>query len=330
MKLVPYDTSLTEEVAAAYSAAFAGVPHCYPVDPADFDAAIRQAGGSAAPSACVGARVAHPRIPLSEGAAFVARERGRIVGFTHVAVGESKPDYDLASPVERAGGIRSLFFDRGERGTGAGLLDAAEAHLRAAGVARIDAFHFDHRLPFHHVEHAYLSVRLEHVHALLGARGYVPEESEVNLDWADFGAPDPGEPPTSVEVRAEWGQGAGELPSLILHAIQPGASEREVGICVNLCVGDGTSAPEAQDWVYTAWLHVAEELRGVGLGRYLMRRALNELRRVGYANATICAINTNYRALLLYSDLGYRSADWTNLWRKRLRQHSNNPSLREG
>jgi len=40
-------------------------------------------------------------------------------------------------------------------------------------------------------------------------------------------------------------------------------SEREAGICVNLCVGDGTSAPEAQDWAYTAWLHVAEELRGL-------------------------------------------------------------------
>jgi GNAT superfamily N-acetyltransferase len=319
MDLIRYESSLAEDVAAAYSSAFAGVPHCYPVDAVDLDAAIRQASGGPIGAASGGSRVAHPRILLSEGAAWAAVERGRVVGFCHVAVGDSKPDYDEASPVERAGGVRTLFFDRGERAVGGALLDAAEAHLRAEGVARIDAYHFDHRLPFHHVEHSYLSARLEHVHALLGARGYVPGESEVNLDWPAFAAPDPGDPPATVTIRLEWGQGAGERPSLILHATAPGDEEREVGICVNLCVGDGTPAPEAQDWVYTAWLHVAEEHRGAGLGRYLMRRALHELRQVGYTNATICSISNNYRALLLYSGLGYHSVDWTTFWRKRVR-----------
>lgn len=317
MELVRYESSLAEEVASAYSAAFAGVPHCYPVDTVDFDGAVRQANGGPVGTASVGARIAHPRIPLSQGAAYVALSGGRVVGFCQVAVGDSKPDYDPASPVERAGGIRTLFFDRGERDVGVALLDAAEAHLRAADVVRIDAFHYDHRFPFHHVEHSYLSARLEHVHALLGARGYVPGESEVNLDWPDFSAPDPGAPPAPVEIRLEWGQGPGLRPSLILHAVQPGADQRELGICVNLCVGDGTPAPDAQDWVYTAWLHVAEEMRGAGLGRYLMRRALHELRQVGYASATICSISSNYRALLLYSGLGYHSVDWTTFWRKR-------------
>jgi hypothetical protein len=39
------------------------------------------------------------------------------------------------------------------------------------------------------------------------------------------------------------------------------------------------------------------------------RRAHHELRPEGHANATICAIQTNYRALLLCSGLGYRAVD---------------------
>jgi len=74
MELVQYDTSLAEEVAAAYSAFFASVPHCYPIDAADLDAAIGQASGNAVIRASAGGRVAHPRIPLSHGAAFVARK----------------------------------------------------------------------------------------------------------------------------------------------------------------------------------------------------------------------------------------------------------------
>jgi len=316
MRILEYRSSLAEEVVAAYEAAFASVPHCYPVGPDLLDEAIARASGQPT-SAPVGGRVAHPRIPLSEVAGFVASKGGRVVGFCHVAVGDSKPDYDPASPVERAGGIRTLFFEREHRSAGLALLDAAESHLWSAGVARIDAFHYDHRLPFYHVEHACLSARLEHVHALLGSRGYLAVESEVNLDWPSFEALDPAEPPAPVDVRLEWLEGAGARPGLILHAARPGSDE-EVGICVNLCVGDGTPAPEAQDWAYTAWLHVAEDLRGAGLGRHLMRRALHELHAVGYRHSSICSISTNYRALSLYSSLGYHSVDWTTFWRKRV------------
>jgi GNAT superfamily N-acetyltransferase len=317
MKIVPYDRSLAEAVARAHSLAFDGVPHCYPVGAAEIDAAVSQTIDGPNELVNVGGRIAHPRIPLTEGAALIAVDRGRVVGFCHGAVGYSKPDYDPASPVERAGGIRALFFDRGERAAGAALLDAVETHLRSAGVVRIDAFHFDHRLPFYHVEHACLSTRLEHVHALLGSRGYAAAESQVNLDWPSFVATDPGPTPIPIDIQLEWTQGAGSRPGLIVRAVEIVPTVREVGICVNLCVGDGTPAPDAQDWAYTAWLHVAEEMRARGLGRYLMVRALRELREVGYRHASIRSISWNYRALLLYSSLGYHSVDWTTFWRKR-------------
>jgi GNAT superfamily N-acetyltransferase len=97
--------------------------------------------------------------------------------------------------------------------------------------------------------------------------------------------------------------------TVVLLAYQ---GEREVGVCVTAPL---TSEP---DWIYTRWLGVAEDLRGRGLGRTLLHASLAEMRAQGYRHAAIGCIGDNYPALLLYTNTGYRSVDWTYVWEKTL------------
>jgi ribosomal protein S18 acetylase RimI-like enzyme len=71
------------------------------------------------------------------------------------------------------------------------------------------------------------------------------------------------------------------------------------------------AAGEDHEWAFTKWLGVEAAVRGKGLGKHLLQRALLELRQAGYRHATISTARHNYRAALLYSNLGYRVVDWT-------------------
>ena len=84
-----------------------------------------------------------------------------------------------------------------------------------------------------------------------------------------------------------------------------------MGVCRCVSCGEFSDAEEAQDWMFTEWLGVEESLRGKGMGRYLLQRTLQEMRAVGYRHAAISTRWQNYRACLLYSNYGYRVADWT-------------------
>jgi len=53
-------------------------------------------------------------------------------------------------------------------------------------------------------------------------------------------------------------------------------------------------------------LHVTEELRGQGLGRYLLDRMHSELHGRGYRRMVIGTGTDNWRAMLLYATRGYR------------------------
>ncbi len=77
-----------------------------------------------------------------------------------------------------------------------------------------------------------------------------------------------------------------------------------------------TSQAWPSDWSFCNWLWIEEQLQGRGLGRFLLRRARLELHRVGYRHAGISTAWDNHRALLFYSNDGYRFVDWTYLWSK--------------
>jgi GNAT superfamily N-acetyltransferase len=71
------------------------------------------------------------------------------------------------------------------------------------------------------------------------------------------------------------------------------------------------SAEEAQDWFFTTWINVREDLQGKSLGRCLLTRVLAEMVGVGYRHACISTARDNFQAALFYANLGYRVVDWT-------------------
>ncbi len=272
MQIEAYRPEMAPALAAGYNDLVAGLPYCHPVRAEQIAVA---AGGDA-----MDAR-------LHSDAVFAVMQGG--------------------GPPPR-GAIRFLWYARGHRAAGQALLEAAEKHLCAQDAGSDIAFHQDYRYPFYHIGHAYLSDRLEHIHALFGINGYQRCAGEVYLLWPDCRPPAPGEPPLPLELRLEWREGRGELPGLTVRALLEG---QEVGVCENLSLGEFTDAADAQDHFLTKWLGVEEPVQGRGLGRFLLATALGELHGRGYRHAVISTSWTNHRACLFYSNFGYRANDWT-------------------
>jgi GNAT superfamily N-acetyltransferase len=291
MEILPYEPQMAPGLAALYNSHIRGLPHCYGARPEQLAAAL--AGEE--PGELAGR--------LRDPAAVVALEDGVPVGFVHTAVEVQQE----AEQLER-GVVRFLLYDRGHRAAGQALLSAAEDLLRERGATCAVGFHQDYRLPFYHIGHAYLTDRLEHVHALMGINGYRRCAGEVYLDWPDH-EPAPVVPAgRDVELRTQWLPGAGARDNLTVRAFVDG---EPVGICENRCCGEYSDSPEAQDWLLTKWLGVNEEYQGGGLGRQLLQTALNQMHEAGYRHAVISTSWTNHRACLFYSNCGYRCVDWT-------------------
>jgi GNAT superfamily N-acetyltransferase len=215
---------------------------------------------------------------------------------------------------EEQGIVRLLWYERGQRQAGQALLEAAEGHLRGRGLRQCVAFdQYAFRFPTYHLSCAQLTDRWEHVHGLLGANGYQRSGGEVFLDWEHFRPPDPGPCPIEADLRVERWQGRGSRDNVAVHAERDG---ERLGICASRCCGEYSSDARAQDWLLTNWLWVEEGLRGQGVGRYLLLRALTEARAAGFVHAAISAEPDNHRAILFYSNIGYHAVDWTTEYRK--------------
>ena len=302
MEVRELSPDLLGDLTSTWNRALAAVPHCYPVDEATFAAAV--AGADQYPVAAD--RHPHPRGPFTAARTCVVLEGGRIVALATSALA---PDAEGRGLV---GAIRALWYERGHREAGQLVLDTALGEFRGTGVTRIDVFHFEHRLPSYHVEHAHLTDRLDHIHALLGANGFRPVDCEAVLDWPEFPDVTPAATP-GLDFRLSLLSGPGRLPGIKLEALRGGEWK---GICACASGGDSTTADAAQDWVYIAGLCVEEDLRGRGVGKALLLHALHEARRLGYRHAALCAHFDNYRALLLYGNLGFRAVDRTLAWRR--------------
>lgn len=306
MTLVRLDHATVPALAAFYEAITRHIPHCHPVDLDTFAATVT-------PSLTHGA--AHEN--LRQEAVFVAKENGQVLGAAHVGLDSGQRPHGPTDEWQACGGVRFFAYRRGQRAVGQALLERAEAHLRELGATHVVVGHYDHRYPFYHAEHMFISQRLDHIWALLAMNNYRqhPHGSQVVLDWPDYAIEPPGNPPFEADIGVEWIDSNAQLPSLIVRAKQ---GEREIGICVCNSHAENNPAREAQDWVYTRWLGVDPERRGRGLGRHLLDRALHEARGVGYRHAMICCMGQNPRALLLYGNRGYRTVDWSYAWQKSL------------
>jgi len=297
MAVIPYTPAMSDDVQSAYNIAIRDVPHCYPVDDAEL-----------APVLAGGTGMGQGHDDLRAEAILVARRGRSVVGFIHVGVGH-EPDAS-SRDVHQAdrGIIRFFWYARGYRAAGQALLDAAHEHFRREGMNRVEAFHNHFRYPFYHLNHAYLSDRLDHVRALLQFNRYALFQGEVFFDWADYPPPDPAASDVPVEISLDWPQKGGDKPSLVVRAHR---DDEQIGECVCDSCAEFSRNAAARDWLFVNWLGVNDEYQAKGLGRHLLQRALKEMHAVGYRHAAISTDWKNYRAFVFYSNYGFRVVDWT-------------------
>ena len=293
-----YEPGMVGELVSTYNKAIRGVPHCYPVQEEEFVKILTAVGASEGSQG-----------RLRNEALLVASRDGSTVGFVHGAIAEAKDERERPH-----GTIIFLWYEPGKRSVGQKLLDAMQHHLLGSGVEEIRAYEQEFRYPFYGFRHAYLSQHLGHVQGLLGMNGYDRVRGEVFLDWPHFEPirPDPIE--AGIEVRVELREGRGKMPGVEVRALRAGD---QVGFCGSISCGEFSRSPEVQDWIFTDQLRIEDEHQGRGLGKHILRRSLQEAHRIGYRNAAISNDWDNHRALLFYSNLGYRVVDWTYCLRRR-------------
>ncbi|RKU07582.1 hypothetical protein C6501_17605 [Candidatus Poribacteria bacterium] len=294
MEILQYTPDLQTPLTQFYNRLTVNVPHCYPVKEAELADAMCSVTGQSD----------NTNDGLEAETAFVAMQNGVVQAFIHVGYYESDEKVNI-------GVIRFFGYERGARNAGQTVLEKAETYLKTCNVTQITAFS-SYRYRFYSLEYANLSNALDHVHALLGFNGYHPEQNWIVLDWENYDVTSIS-PPIPITLSVDWKEGRGKLPNCTVTAHQDG---EKVGECESVSGGKFSSHPDAQDWVYTEWLGIEDDFQGKGLGKYLLFYSLQEMHKVGYRHASISTSWNNSRALLFYSNCGYRAADCTHVFEK--------------
>jgi GNAT superfamily N-acetyltransferase len=290
MKIMHWNAADAGKLAHVYNEQVAGVPHCYTVSPEEFEAGLRDPKNDR-----------HCKKLHSE-KLIVGEQDGKIIGFAHVAGGNIE-----FSDRKRSGGvIHFLTYRPGYRPVGQAILKECEKYLRGLGADQIWAFQNDCNYRFHHLDFGNLSDRMGHVYALFRMNGYEVDEGEIFMEEREYSITEPVPLDDQVEITVKQEPGRGVLPGLIVRALRNG---KEIGICESGSAGECCQASEAQDWFFIHWLDVEEKEQGKGWGRYLLQRTRWEMRKIGYRNAVISTDWRNYRALLFYTNYGYRVTD---------------------
>ena len=306
MEIIQYTPDILTPVTEFYNRITADVPHCYPVKEDEF--ALATCG--------LTHQTNDTDYDLDSETAFVAMESGVVQAFIHV--GFYQEENENNEKVNN-GVIRFFGYKRGMRQAGQTVLEKAEEYLKSHNVLHVIAFSKLFRYRIYHFEYAHLSDTLDHVQALLGANGYRRDHGQVFLDWKNFAViPMPSNLPVTFSV--EWKEGRGKLSNCNITAHQDG---EQVGVCWSVSGGEFSSYPEAQNWVYTDWIEVEDDFQGQGIGKLLLQSSLQEMHKVGYRHAALSTDWNNYRALLFYSNCGYRVVDWTYAYVKDFSEASN-------
>ena len=297
MEIFQYTPDLQTPLTEFYNRLTADVPHCYPVTEEEFAIALRGVTTGKADKNDDGLR-------LDSQTAFVAITDGAVQAFIHVGLSQIR-DEDI-------GVIKFFGYERGARPAGQAVLEKAEVYLKTFNVTQIFAFRSGHRYRFYHLEYASLSDALDHIQALLGFNGYHRSNGWIFLDWENYDIP-PVSPPIPITFSVDWKQGRGERPDCGIKAYQ---DDELIGECFSVSGGETSNHADAQDWLHTVWIEIEGPFQGQGLGRSVLHYALQEMKKIGYRHATISTGWDDYRALLFYSNCGYRVADWTYTYKK--------------
>jgi len=294
MDIVAFEPGLAESLARCYNALVEPVPQCYPVPAERF----------ASPAA-----LRHKRLRDEEIA--VAREGTDAIGFVHVGIALPANDYE--EPQGEPGVIRFLSYPVGRRPVGQALLEWAEDWARNRSRDTMVAWEAQVRYPFYHFGHAHLSERIGHVRALMGMNDYHEIGGELHLTWRNFAPPKLDRPSLDFDLNAEWEEGT-TGKRLAVRAMR---GQQKVGYC-HMDLPEQSPSPDASRWCYCAELSVAQRLQGKRLGLFLLSSALHEMRKVGCDHSAITTGWRNYRAQLMYTNMGFQVSDYTVVFRKEL------------
>jgi len=293
LEIVAFEPEMAEGVAGLYNDLIEPVPECYPAASARFES-VEALG--------------HKR--LHDEKMMVAREGGDVVGFVHVGVAHPAEEDDF--PRGEPAVIRFLGCRVGERRVGQALLEWAERWARGQGRSEVIAWHAGLRYPFYHFGWAHLSERIGHVRALFGMNGYEEYDAEVFLTWRDYEPLEVVRPKLEFDLRLDWREG----PLGQRLAVEAKDGPKSVGHCT---IDWGQhSRPEAKEWCYCNSLYVKDELQGKRMGAFLLGMALAAMKEKGCRHASLSTNGKNYRAQLMYTNMGYRVADQTCSFKKEL------------
>jgi GNAT superfamily N-acetyltransferase len=305
MRIQEMSLSGSGDLADLYNKIVDAVPHCFPVSPDEF--AIAQPPGSHGPD--------DPDLTGLHGERLlVGISEGTPVAFAHMACGTI-----LHQGKSIPGGfLHFIGYLPGQRQIAQTLLDECESYLRSAGEARIYAFHGylnEKNYKFYHFGFPCLSDRLLHVHGLLCHNGFTPKTPEVFLqqEIPKIGRLTPPEGDVGIDIRELPG---GQRPGLEVRAIRGG---NEIASCYAESGGAFCQHASAQEVLFVDGMSVTEDATGKGLGRYLMLRMFQESRALGYLKAVTATELANTRALLFYTNLGYKTTDMVYALTKNLR-----------
>lgn len=305
-EVINYTPDLLQSLTQFYNHQIAGIPNCFPVSEDEF---LTVLGGLIAENE-------KSDNSLEEEVLFLATNKGKVKAFIHVGLKKYKDD-DEDSEEERTGYIRFFGYERGEWQAGQAVLEKAEAHLNSFEVHSIVAFSAidESRYPFYGFEYAQLTNYLDHIQGLLADNAYRPSNGWVFLNWEDYTVK-PVHPDKSVKITVNWTEGRGERANCNVKAQK---EKTEVGNCDSVSAGVFSRHPDAQDWAYTEWLGIEDDFQGKGFGKFLLQYSLQEMQKVGYRHASISTNLENYRAILFYSNIGYRVVDWTYEYQKAIK-----------
>lgn len=294
MQITKYMPTLAAAVAASHTRVFAGVPLCFQIS-ADDLADERQGCDNL--------------LQLREQQRWVALEGERVVGYCHAACEDPKAsdvqdwsDYDHPQGV-----LRIFWYEAGHRAAGEALLDAAEGHLAALGMPRIEVMQSKRGVDWHQAPHTNLTSHAAHISALLLSRGYAAEQCEALLtlrdcaDWPVLPARVP------LETRQDITDPPEELPTIIGAQVDG----EDVGICVGMVLSAQSGDPAAAEWGYIRYLAVDGVHRRQGIAQHLLTLTNQALVGRGVRHLSLCCLGDNAPALLLYTNLGLQAVDYT-------------------
>ncbi len=301
LSIEQWDTDEAARLQAVWIEATADAPFAYAVGPAEFATGILPVESD--DESCATARSQK---------LIAASDATGPVGFAHLCA-DSNVEVD-GEDIE-CGILRFLAFPPDRREVGQALLSHAEQIFQTEGFTHADAFPLYHGYPFHNHKVGILSACMTHVSSLLTETGYRAHDSHLTMLRSLDSVPLPNTHP-DVDIVIEKTDGAGTRPNIWAKGTVNGEVN---GSCRSQSGRTYADHDSLESCSYTRWLGVQESDRRKGIGRYLLRRALYEMRCEGYKTAALNCRGKNLPAVTLYRSEGYTTGDTSLAYVKDLR-----------